>query len=219
MAGYIGKGQSQSLTDVPDVINHDVDFTGVLKLGGIPVAAFPSGTTMLFHQSTAPTGWTKNTSHDNKALRVVSGSIVNGGTDSFTAVFATRSLNGTVGGTAITTAQMPAHNHGVSDPGHSHGVADGGHGHSMRYGTPNGDYYGMYTGAGEGGWAIAAGSGNNNITRTRINNSGTGIGIYGSGTGISINNNGSGQTHTHSLSMNSLNLNVQYVDVIIATKD
>lgn len=34
----------------------------------------PSGTTMLFVQASAPTGWTKSTVQNDKALRVVSGS-------------------------------------------------------------------------------------------------------------------------------------------------
>ena len=36
---------------------------------------FVSGTVMLFRQNTAPTGWTKSSSFDNAALRVVSGTI------------------------------------------------------------------------------------------------------------------------------------------------
>jgi len=67
---------------------------------------FPSGTVMLFVQTAAPTGWTKSTTHDNKALRVVSGSVTTGGTQNFTAV-----LNGTVGATTLTEAQIPSHTH------------------------------------------------------------------------------------------------------------
>lgn len=36
--------------------------------------SFPSGTKMVFFQASAPTGWTQDTTHNNKALRVVSGS-------------------------------------------------------------------------------------------------------------------------------------------------
>jgi microcystin-dependent protein len=61
---------------------------------------------MLFVQTAAPTGWTKSTTHDNKALRVVSGTVGTGGTQNFTAV-----LNGNVGATTLTTAQMPSHSH------------------------------------------------------------------------------------------------------------
>jgi len=37
-------------------------------LNAPPVPAFPSGTRMLFQQTAAPTGWTKDTSHNDKAL-------------------------------------------------------------------------------------------------------------------------------------------------------
>src|SRR5712671_6740374 len=40
----------------------------------IPAAErFASGTRLLFQQTSAPTGWTKDTTHNDKALRVVSG--------------------------------------------------------------------------------------------------------------------------------------------------
>lgn len=71
----------------------------------------PSGTAMLFAQTTAPTGWTKSTTHDNKALRVVSGAASSGGSVAFTTAFASQSISGTVGGTTLTIAQMPAHSH------------------------------------------------------------------------------------------------------------
>ena len=51
------------------------------------ISSFPAGTLMLFQQTAAPTGWTKQTTHDNKALRVVTGSASSGGTSSFTTVF------------------------------------------------------------------------------------------------------------------------------------
>jgi hypothetical protein len=73
---------------------------------GLSLGGFAPGTVMLFVQTAAPTGWTKSTTHDNKALRVVSGSVTTGGTQNFTAV-----LNGNVGATTLTTAQMPSHTH------------------------------------------------------------------------------------------------------------
>jgi hypothetical protein len=75
---------------------------------GLSLGGFPPGTLMLFVQTAAPTGWTKSTTHDNKALRVVSGSVTTGGTQNFTAV-----LNGTVGATTLTEAQIPSHTHTV----------------------------------------------------------------------------------------------------------
>ena len=38
------------------------------------VLSAPSGTRMLFQQATAPTGWTTDATHNDKALRIVNGS-------------------------------------------------------------------------------------------------------------------------------------------------
>jgi hypothetical protein len=72
------------------------------------IEAFPSGTVMLFQQTTAPTGWTKLTTHNDKALRIVSGTVGSGGATAFSAV-----MNGSVGATTLTTAQIPSHNHAI----------------------------------------------------------------------------------------------------------
>jgi len=72
----------------------------------------PAGTKMLFQQTTAPTGWIKSAAHDNKALRVVSGTVGSGGSVNFTSAFnATRTVAGTVAGHALSVAQMPLHGH------------------------------------------------------------------------------------------------------------
>lgn len=80
-------------------------------------AAFPSGTAMLFAQTAAPTGWTKSTTHDNKALRIVSGTAGSGGSAAFTTAFGTPtvtgSLSGSVGSTTLSTAQLASHNHSL----------------------------------------------------------------------------------------------------------
>jgi hypothetical protein len=139
-------------------------------------APFASGTIMLFVQTSAPTGWTKSTTHDNKALRIVSGAASSGGTTGFTSVFTART---------ITTSNMPAHTHGVTDPGHTHTFSargDDGAGTPIAYGVVG---YNADIGAGAGGMASAV-------------------------TGITINSAGSGT---------AMDFAVQYVDVIIATKD
>jgi hypothetical protein len=80
---------------------------------------------MLFQQTAAPTGWTKQTTHNNKALRVVSGTASSGGSTAFTSVFASRTPSGSVsvsgsnsGGSVsnhtLTIAQMPSHSHVMS---------------------------------------------------------------------------------------------------------
>jgi hypothetical protein len=73
------------------------------QFGGA-AAEFPSGTVMLFSQTSAPTGWTKDTSNFNAhALRVTTATANNGGADSWSTVFGQT----VTGGTAITQAQLP----------------------------------------------------------------------------------------------------------------
>jgi hypothetical protein len=72
-------------------------------------SSFPATTKMLFQQTSAPTGWTKITTTDNAALRLVSGSVSSGGTVDFTTAFAANS----VGATTLSTAQLASHNHFV----------------------------------------------------------------------------------------------------------
>ena len=59
---------------------------------------YPQGTKKVFFQATAPTGWTQDTSHGNKALRVVSGTGGgSAGVQEFTDVLATSVGNVAVG--------------------------------------------------------------------------------------------------------------------------
>ena len=72
------------------------------------------GDITVFGQSTAPTGFTKLTTHNDKALRIVSGTASSGGTSSFTTVFTNQTPTVTglsVGSTTVTTATMPGHTH------------------------------------------------------------------------------------------------------------
>ena len=154
-------------------------------------AYLPAGTAMVFQQTTAPTGWTKVTTNNDCVLRVVSGTVGTGGTVAFSTAF---NATNSVDGTAITTAQMPVHNHGITDPGHAHAI------NAYTSGTEAGGY----------GLANSAGFQNRPLVSTT-----GGQGTTGVGTGISINNAGSGSTHSHTLA----NLAVKYVDVIIATKN
>lgn len=130
---------------------------------------FPSGTAMVFAQTTAPTGWTKSTTHNDKALRVVSGTASSGGTTAFTTVFG---AGKSTGSHTLTIAEIPSHDHRT--------VATGS---NM---TLEGGADGATDWRGAGG---SAGSPNTGLT-------------------------GGGGGHLHTLS-----LDLQYVDVIIATKD
>jgi hypothetical protein len=94
---------------------------------------FASGTVMLFAQTSAPTGWTKNTTqNDNSALRLVTGSASTGGSVAFTTAFASQtptgsvsvtSITGSIGSTTLSTPQIPSHSHpgglGTVNPGTS----------------------------------------------------------------------------------------------------
>lgn len=146
-------------------------------------SAFPAGTLMLFQQTSAPTGWTKQTTHDNKALRVVSGTAGSGGTTAFTSVFAnqTPTINTSglsAGATTLSTAQMPSHVHSRL----------------------------FKAGGNPGGGSVPA------LTDQAL----------GTAT-LNGNATGGGGSHSHSVSgsatSSAITLNVQYVDLIIASKD
>jgi len=145
--------------------------------------AFPSGTVMLFVQSAAPTGWTKSTAHNDKALRVVSGAVGSGGSVAFSTAMASRGL--TVDSTTLSVAQMPAHNHPWSG---SSGAT-----------TPFGSNYQTITGYGYTGYYS---------TYDKF------VDIFAVSGDVAPQ--GGGQSHAHS---GSLNMAVQYVDVILATKN
>ncbi len=83
------------------------DGTGTLSWQTSATTILPSGTRLLFVQTNAPTGWTKDTTQNDKALRVVSGSASSGGTTAFSTVFTSRTPAGTVGNTTLTVSQIP----------------------------------------------------------------------------------------------------------------
>ena len=153
---------------------------------------FPPGTAIVFAQTAAPTGWTKSTTHDNKALRVVTGTASSGGSVAFTSAFTSQGVSGTVGGTSLTEAQMPRHWHNMKGP-NSGSVPQGPITGFSNYGGGTPD---------DGGWLYGTFS--------------TG---GGSASGSNDTGTANGQSHNHSFSGTSINLAVQYVDVIIATKD
>ena len=68
---------------------------------------FPSGTSMLFRQTTAPTGWTKQTALTDYGIRVTSGAVGTTGGTPFSTVFAQTA----VGNTTLSATQMPSHAH------------------------------------------------------------------------------------------------------------
>ena len=109
------------INELATAIGNDPNFSVTLaaSLAG-KERKFDSGTVMLFQQTLAPVGWTKIVTHNNKALRVVNGAVGSGGTVDFTAAF----VNGVVGNTALTIAQMPAHGGHIGTPGTGGAVED-----------------------------------------------------------------------------------------------
>jgi len=93
----------------------------------------PQNSVAVFFQSAAPTGWAQSTAHNDKALRVVSGTGGgSGGSSSFTSVFPNSlrpvsqsgiPVSGSVGSVTLSTPQLPSHGHGN---GGSIGLSPGG---------------------------------------------------------------------------------------------
>ena len=175
----------------------------------------PQGTKMVFASHPAPTGWTTQTDND-KALRVVDGSTTlgTGGSAAFTSAFAsytpTGSVNspitGSVGGTSLSVAQIPAHRHFIAAniTGNALGALTASNsarrgGHEELQSNNSEDYH-------------LGGAGSTDATIGRSSSVG----------------NSPANTHTHdtgTLSVTSSfagdvkDFAVQYVDVIIAQKD
>ena len=157
------------------------------------VVTFDSGTAMIFAQSTAPTGWTKSTTHNDKALRVTSGTASSGGSVAFSTAFASQGVSvsgttnsvattGTVGNHTLATNRIPSHTH-------------------LSYGRIGNGNRNLANGIGGGNY------GNNKATSA-------------TGGGAAHNHSFTGSSHSHTFSgTDTIDLTVQYVDVIIATKD
>ena len=85
------------------------------------VSEFASGDRMVFQQTAAPTGWTKESSatYNDAALRFVTGSIGTGGSLAFSSAFTSRTIAGSVGNTTLTIDQIPAHTHNSNPLGNN----------------------------------------------------------------------------------------------------
>jgi len=200
---------------------------------------FPSGTSMLFQQTSAPTGWTKQTSHNNKAIRLTTGTVGTGGSSAFTTALGTPSVaGGSVSGTPGNNQSVSAGNLAVASgnlavsisgnianttlttsqiPSHSHNV-------------------GPFRPAGNSGLAshpVAyrhlenAGNSTKNLVSSNTGSSGShnhGHNLSGNMTGspsLSGSPTLSGNVTAGNLAVgaSTASINVQYVDFIIANKD
>ena len=86
--------------DVADLQTDVAALTGALEA--------PSGTVLLFFNSAAPTGWTKDTTNYNDhAIRIVTGTPSSGGSSDFSTVFGKTATDNFT----LTTSHIPAHDH------------------------------------------------------------------------------------------------------------
>lgn len=169
------------------------DFSSLIDASDNTTSGVPSGTKQLFVQTSAPTGWTKETTNfDESALRVTTGNASSGGTVDFTTLFTgtvsgtvATSVSGTVAGHSLTISQIPSHTHSQYTD-------------RVQEGFDNGVSYAGYSPS----------AGNHSPTTWNIGyTGGSGSHSHGwSGTATSTFSNGN-------------DLAVKYVDVIIATKD
>ena len=207
----------------------------------ITAHVFPSGTKMLFQQTSAPTGWTKVTSNvENKALRVTSGTVGSGGSNAFTNTLASRGItansgNTTAGGNVsvanaaasgnisvssvstggnvnshtLSTNEMPSHSHSLTMKISQHNCRGSGCGGGFQGGSSNYSWGSQNTnnagGSGGHSHGFSGSSHNHNASF--------------SGSNHSHNASFSGNAHNHSISVGNLDMAVQYIDVIVATKD
>jgi hypothetical protein len=114
----LGNGASNPTFVAPGTTGNVLTSNGTTWTSATPGAEFSSGTRMTFNQTAAPTGWTKDTSTNNAAFRLVSGSTSSGGSIDFTTAFANTtasvsvsSVSGSAGATTLSTPQIPSHTH------------------------------------------------------------------------------------------------------------
>ena len=191
---------------------------------------FDAGTAMMFVQTAAPTGWTKSTTHNNKALRVVSGTASSGGSVEFTTAFTSQAVSGT---NSSTTATNQATTQGGSV---STSLSSGGSVSSFTLTTteiPSHSHVQQrFSAAGPNAATPAVSASGPSgtpaawIPSISTQNTGSGGGHSHGFTNPSYSSSFTGSSHNHTQDAHShtftgtaINLAVQYVDVIIATKD
>ena len=183
--------------------------------------AFPQGTSMLFQQTSAPTGWTKQTTHNDKSLRLTSGTVGTGGSVAFstalgsgatvaggsvsgnptTNIAATAgnlavSMSGSIGNTTLSINQIPSHSHTFINAAPAGGVTNNANG---RVGGTN-----VNQGTNNAGGSGAHNHNNGNLAGSISGNPGTSGNITAGNLAVGAS---------------TAAINVNYVDFIIANKD
>lgn len=149
----------------------------------------PSGSVSLFYNSAAPSGWTKLTTHNDKALRVVSG--IGGGSGGTDALSSELTAQHTHGHTAAVdhTHSTPAHVHAVATSGESFTTLKG-------YLAVDGSYI-----------------------RSTLTSAVSKTVIKGQTTSSGSGTSGAAGAHSHTINNSLTNSQFAYVDVIQCSKD
>jgi hypothetical protein len=104
--------QAYNLSQLANFVNSSGQLDASTGLTNTSSLGFPSGTRMSFNQTSAPTGWTKDTATaiNDSILRLVTGSVSSGGS----VAFSTWNASGVTGATTLTTDQIPNHSHFIA---------------------------------------------------------------------------------------------------------
>jgi hypothetical protein len=166
---------------------------------------FQLGAAWTFYQNTTPVGWTKTTAHNNKALRVVSGT---GGGSAGTNAFTTTMSSFNVGGPLTSSDSLSGHPVSVDE------IAIHAHGNGGMIGlaavpalfNPDGAFTGWNGGDVQraGGWTRnSPNGGGDTISPSGVRGAAHSHGFSGSGT----------------VPNQPLSIAVQYIDIIVCTFD
>jgi hypothetical protein len=168
-------------------------------LAAVQASTFPSGTPLLFPGiSTAPVGWTKSTTHNDKMLRIVSGTAGSGGSAALSTAWTSVALSGTVAGHTLAVTELPSHTH------------------SGTTGNDSPDHYHI-TNAGTGSVAVGGGAGA--VSGPGQNLQSTGANVRHQHSFTTDTGTGGGGSHSHGLTVNSFTITPAYVDAIICIKN
>jgi hypothetical protein len=191
---------------------------------------------MIFHNTTAPTNWVKDTTNDDKIMRVIGGangtSLSPGGSLSYSSVFTSRSTTSSIGDSGFISGSTPsstiptsATTSGVSDQQgntssftitSSH-IAPHAHPYNLRGGIADSNVQApQFIMVGSGSVASTTDSGTNTSPQqhshpiTMTHNHSISVSPH--------SHNFASPGHTHPVSSLSADFSVLYVDIIIATK-
>lgn len=165
-------------------------------VNAITAELIEASTAMVFMQTAAPTGWTKDTtaSLDDTALRLITGTVSNRtGQTAFSTLFSNTSTDGHT----LSTGELSSHDH---SNGNLSTNSNGNHTHSYSRAGGNAS-------PGNSGTAVDCADRSSGTTGTDGSHS------HNVSSG-STSNTGSNSSHSH-----GIDLRVNYLDVIKATKD